>query len=84
MKHAPKNVQLTMCLKDPNGVELSEWIQDFEVNTVYDPHNDAWVSYLNGHIQFIVPEEVLLLALEDETEDELEDEDFEEVLKDEN
>lgn len=82
MKHAPKKVQLTMCLKDPTGiVELSEWKQDFEVNTAYDPHNDAWFSYLHGHIQFIVPEDVLLLALEDEENEELEDEDFEEVLK---
>lgn len=87
MKHAPKEVQLTMCLKDPAGiVELSEWTQDFEVNTAYDPHNDAWFCYLHGHIQFIVPEDVLLLALDDTSdgEEELEDENFEEVLKDEN
>lgn len=76
MKHAPKEVKLTMCLKDPAGiVELSEWVQDFKVNTAYDPHNDAWFCYLNGHIQFIVPEDVLLLTLDDasDEEEELED-----------
>lgn len=56
MKHAPKNVQLTMCLKDPNGVELSEWIQDFKVKSLYDQHCERWICHLNGHIQFFVPE----------------------------
>ena len=73
MKHAPKNVQLTMCLKDPSGVELSEWIQDFKVNTAYDPKNDMWFCHLNGHFQFLVPEQVLLMAIDDGFDEEEEE-----------
>lgn len=80
----PESLNLGVMIKDNSGRIITEWVQNFIVRKsgVLD---GTQLYVLDGRFLCFLAEETVKLAADDEfDDDELEDEDFEEVLKDEN
>lgn len=80
----PESLNLGVTIRDNSGRIITEWVQNFIVRKsgVLD---GTQLYVLDGRFLCFLTEETVKLASEAEFEvEELEDEDFEEVLKDEN
>lgn len=81
----PESLNLGVTIKDNSGCIITEWVQNFIVRKsgVLD---GTQLYVLDGRFLCFLTEDTVKMAAEDEfdEEEELEDEDFEEVLKDEN
>ena len=82
-KKIPESLNLGIMLKDNSGCIITEWVQNFEIRKG-GTLDGKQLYVLDGRFLCFLAEDTVKLAADDGFDDELDDEYFEEVLKDEN